>query len=740
MTRRSHPAVSVARFVRRSRRSAAVLAASLLLVVGVAVLGALTGSGAFDEELRSREAVERLVSKAAAYARENGRDAALAAFSAPGGEFHVGELYVYAYDFSGTVLAHGGDPSLVGRNLIGQTDVDGVPVVQALLRIALDGSGWLRYTWPNPAHGNALEPKQGYVERIGEDWLIGSGFYVPTPALDPINVQLKWYHQAQFAGIYAAQDQGFFAAHGVRVNAIPSDAPQDANPVAGLVDGSADVAVASMAQAVAASTGGRRFVNIAQIFQDSDSVLLCRFGPGRVAPRDLRTATVASSPDREPAVRELMGRIFPGGGEVTYVRQLPDIASLSNGDADCLWGSQFNEQPQAADAGLAVFIVRPEDYGVTNIEDGLYVDADRLRDADFRRSLLGLLLGLDDGWAFARRNPEAAVQLVLAQPSAVSRSLGENAGSTGSSTSAAHERHQLASVLDLIGDDRFGFFDVSRYEKVDGLGAPELPPSLRDRLWTHDIWNAAAQVRGNGFLISPVTEHYLALLRASFAYRLMLEIGVFAAAVAGALLAIRQRYRIWGMYVVAGVTALGGGVVRDLLLGGNRLPIWLLHDPTDLIVVGAAVLVVWASANLLPSGVLRIGRYTTYADVIGFAIIAANGVVVALIAGAAPYWAPIAAATSVAGGGILSDILVNREHEGFTGVIYEEGAVIGAIGLVGLLLIANANEHQPWLVLAALLVAIGGLLAFRYSVLRHALSYPPLGFPFASRQAGGASD
>mgnify|MGYP003343593398 CR=1 FL=1 len=152
MTRPSRSPAPVAWFVRRSTGYLAVIAAALLLVAGVAALGVWTGRGASDKELRSREAVERLVAKAAAFARANGKDAALAAFTARGGDFHVGDLYVYAYDFSGTVLAHGGDPSLVGKNLIEQTDVDGVPVVRELTRIARGGTGWLRYTWPNPAH------------------------------------------------------------------------------------------------------------------------------------------------------------------------------------------------------------------------------------------------------------------------------------------------------------------------------------------------------------------------------------------------------------------------------------------------------------------------------------------------------------------------------------------------------------------------------------------------------------
>jgi hypothetical protein len=44
---------------------------------------------------------------------------ALKVFTQAGGDFHQGRLYIYAYDFSGTVIAHGGDATLVGKDLSG---------------------------------------------------------------------------------------------------------------------------------------------------------------------------------------------------------------------------------------------------------------------------------------------------------------------------------------------------------------------------------------------------------------------------------------------------------------------------------------------------------------------------------------------------------------------------------------------------------------------------------------------
>jgi polar amino acid transport system substrate-binding protein len=129
--------------------------------------------------IASTAEVQEFVEKAVAYAGANGKDAALAAFTAPGGEFHDGELYIYAYDFDGNVIAHGGDASLVGQNLMDMQDPDGLPVIQRLTALAESGSGWLVYQWPNPQDEDVIESKVGYVMKVDDEWFLGSGTYAP---------------------------------------------------------------------------------------------------------------------------------------------------------------------------------------------------------------------------------------------------------------------------------------------------------------------------------------------------------------------------------------------------------------------------------------------------------------------------------------------------------------------------------------------------------------------------------
>jgi NitT/TauT family transport system substrate-binding protein len=691
----------------RTRAGVLLGAVSVLLVLLATLLPTVPAAASGD--LPTRDEVTGFVARAVAYAREHGRDAALAAYTDPDGGFVDGQLYIYAYDFDGTVLAHGGDPGLVGRNLIDLTDTNGVHVIRELARIARSdaGSGWLHYTWPDPLNGDLPASKVGYVERVDDTWFLGSGAFGPAVAASALRVKLKWYDQAQFAGWYAAQDQGYFGSHGLAVTTMPAVATS--NPIDAIVVGDADVAQASMDQAQARSTDGRRFVNIAQIFQRPATQLICRIEPGLISVQDLQRRTVAASEGDRGVVKAIYGALFGPGIEPTFVEPGPDIESLTSGAADCLWASSFIEGYQVQDAQLQAFSVRPGDLGIDRLEDGLYVDEARLADPAFRSSLVALLRGLEQGWRWVRDNPTAASALV------VQRHPGLDPLS---------QRRELEAVLELLGS-RFGYLDLEPYSTTDALGIQAPGPVLAGGLWTHRIWNEAQASKGSSAVITPVTESALQSIRSSPVYVLLLGLGTFAAAVSGALLGLRVGYRIWGMFVLAGLTAVGGGIIRDVLLGGVRYPIWLVDNPLDIGIIAAGVALVWAMAHLGPTrAILHTDRFAENADVIGFSIIAINGALIALIAHAAIIWVPIAAALSVAGGGILSDVLVNREHQGFRGAIYDEIAVVGSgILLVGLLL-ADRVEHRPEMVLAAVAITLILLLAMRFAVLHYGLRYP----------------
>jgi cytochrome c len=128
-----------------------------------------------QEKYTSNESLVAFVDSAVAYEKTYGTKKALAEFNNPNGSFIQGELYIYAYGFNGTTLAHPVNPEKVGKN---RDDEGAIGVfVREMGAVVRNGSGFYRFTYINPAHNRTLESKLGYGVKIDEDWWLGSGVY-----------------------------------------------------------------------------------------------------------------------------------------------------------------------------------------------------------------------------------------------------------------------------------------------------------------------------------------------------------------------------------------------------------------------------------------------------------------------------------------------------------------------------------------------------------------------------------
>lgn len=129
---------------------------------------------------KSPQAAQALVKKAIAHMQKYGRDKALQDFNQPRGAFVDGELYIFVFatNGDGVLLANGGYPNLVGKNVLNSHDPDGVSPTREVLKIgnSAEGRGWVKYRWPHPVT-HKIEHKQSYVERVG-DLIIGAGVSV----------------------------------------------------------------------------------------------------------------------------------------------------------------------------------------------------------------------------------------------------------------------------------------------------------------------------------------------------------------------------------------------------------------------------------------------------------------------------------------------------------------------------------------------------------------------------------
>ena len=129
-----------------------------------------------QEARTSNETLVAFVDSAAVYVKTYGKEKALAEFNNPNGSFVDGELYIYAYDFNGTTLAHPVNPEKVGVNRLNEEE--GGKIFRGYINELQNGNNFYRFTYVNPVHNRTLESKLGYAVQIDDDWWLGSGIYM----------------------------------------------------------------------------------------------------------------------------------------------------------------------------------------------------------------------------------------------------------------------------------------------------------------------------------------------------------------------------------------------------------------------------------------------------------------------------------------------------------------------------------------------------------------------------------
>src|SRR6476659_7619447 len=134
----------------------------------------------------------------------------------------------------------------------------------------------------------------------------------------------------------------------------------------------------------------------------------------------------------------------------------------------------------------------------------------------------------------------------------------------------------------------------------------------------------------------------------------LIMIGVFAFALSGALLAVRQKFDIVGMAVLATVTAVGGGVIRDVLIGD--IPPAALTDPWSLLLPLVATVLTF----FFHPRVARMGRTVQLFDAIGLGVFCATATTKAAAAGISPIAAVLLGTITGVGGGSLRDLLAGQ--------------------------------------------------------------------------------
>jgi signal transduction histidine kinase len=125
------------------------------------------------------------VDAAAAYAKEAGKEKAIAEFNNPDSVFNTGEAYIFAEGMDGTALAEPFEHDIVGKNILDFTDPYGIPLGYNLVNTARSGKGLVSYHYRNPAKNNSIEPKVSYVVNVDGTYYVGAGYYENAGTIFP---------------------------------------------------------------------------------------------------------------------------------------------------------------------------------------------------------------------------------------------------------------------------------------------------------------------------------------------------------------------------------------------------------------------------------------------------------------------------------------------------------------------------------------------------------------------------
>lgn len=147
-------------------------------------------------------------------------------------------------------------------------------------------------------------------------------------------------------------------------------------------------------------------------------------------------------------------------------------------------------------------------------------------------------------------------------------------------------------------------------------------------------------------------------------------IGVFAFAVSGAIVAIEEEFDVFGIYIIAIITAMGGGVLRDIVTNVG-VPVFFTSYMTIPFIIAGTLLAIFLKGNL------KYKNLFTFIDAIGLAAFFVSAAVKAINSNYNFMLFIFAASITGVGGGVLRDIITNRKPQIFKHDVYCVAGIIG---------------------------------------------------------------
>ena len=299
-------------------------------------------------------------------------------------------------------------------------------------------------------------------------------------ALTPVKLQLQWFPQAQFAGYFAAVDQGFYKAQGLDVKILPGGV--DIVPATVVAGGGAEFGISWVPKMLASRESGADVQVIGQVFQRSGTLQVSWKDAAITKPADWKGKKVGTwgfgNEAELYAAMRTVGIDPANPSDVTIVPQQFDMNAFLNGEIDAAQAMIYNEYAQVLEATNPATgaLYQPGDLNVIDynavgtamLQDGVFARAGWLAaDPCNVEAAVKFLKGTFKGWAFCRDNPGECVDDVLA---------------AGTALGKGHQTWQMNEVNPLIwpSPGGIGVMDASLYDQTvavaTGGGVITAPP------------------------------------------------------------------------------------------------------------------------------------------------------------------------------------------------------------------------------------------------------------------------
>jgi NitT/TauT family transport system substrate-binding protein len=263
--------------------------------------------------------------------------------------------------------------------------------------------------------------------------------------LDKVTLQSKWVVQAQFAGYYAALDQGFYEDEGLDVTIRPGG--PDIVPEQVVLGGQAEFGIDWLDSLLATRDKGQNIVNIAQVFTRSGMTEITWKDSGLDDITDLRGKKVGVwlGGNEHKLFAALNKNGIDPQKDVEIVKQPFDMNLFLSRDIDAAAAMTYNELAQVLETKDpktgqlyqldALNVFKMSELGTGALEDGVFVRDDWIQEEDNQDIAKRFLKASFRGWLYCRDNQEDCLRIVL---------------DNGPTLPEGHQRWQLNEVNDLI--------------------------------------------------------------------------------------------------------------------------------------------------------------------------------------------------------------------------------------------------------------------------------------------------